>query len=382
MTVDATGLTIPTLREVKESIETKQKAIDPTIVTATEEPLGQINPAFAEASRETWETAQIAYNGFNPDAVEGFLLDALGALTGTVRKKPTYTIVTASIDIDAGTTLVSGTHFAHVDGAADRRFTPVEDYTSPSDGSHDVDFQAEELGPVVCNASTLTEIATPVTGWNSITNAADGELGSDEESDSDYRARREARLQASGSGTVGALASGVAGVDGVVTATTFENYTDEVDANGLPPHSYEVLVFDGETPAASDDEIAQAIWDNRPAGIQPYGSESGTAVDSAGDSHTIYFTRPTIKPVYIEIAFDGSVSLAAIAAYIVPALQASNSPGKDVIYNEIISEIINAGATDVTTLEIGFSASPSGTSNLSIGVREISSYDTGRVDPP
>jgi len=38
-----------------------------------------------------------------------------------------------------------------------------------------------------------------------------------------------------------------------------------------------------------------------------------------------------------------------------------------------------AGVLDVPTFYLGFSASPSGTANLTIGTREIATFDVARV---
>lgn len=391
MAVDGTGLTIESTVEILERINLEQRSeIDQTLVQAPEEPMGQVNGIAANSEREVWEALQIAYNGFNPDAAEGFLLDALCALTGTVRRKATYTEVLLTNNIDSGTVLVSGGHFVHVVDHPEIRFTPKEDFTAPSTGNHDVIFRSEELGPFVANAGTLTVIATPVSGWNAVTNALDAELGTNEEQDDALRLRREQALQQQGSGTVGAILSAVRDVDGIVSASLLENTGDYVDADGLLAHSFEVLIFDGETPAADADAIAQAIWDNKPIGIRALGNTQGNALDEDDGIHVVKFSRAVLREVYIDVATSPVLTgdqQTALKGTIVATLEADNAPGKDVIRNEIISAVMaflqdtfgDTTQVDVTTLELGFGASPSGTTNLTIGLREIADYDTSRI---
>lgn len=384
MTVDATGLTIKTVQEIVTDFETKQRSdIDPNIVTAPEEPLGQINGIVANSQREVWDLAQVAYNAFNPDAAEGFLLDAVSALTGTVRLRPTYSRVLCQCSLDNGTMLVPDQDFAHVDGQPQTRFTPIAEFTADADDNFFVEFVSEDLGPVVANAGTLTVIATPKTGWNSINNPEDATLGRNEETDTELRLRREERLSATGSGTPDAIRSAVLGVTGVDFCKVFENVTDDTDADGVPPHSFEVLVYDAIADAADDDAIAQAIWDNKPAGIRSYGTESGTAVDLAGDDHVISFSRAAAIEIWIDVTVTSDVTIDedALAEHIVTELETNRKPGDDVIYNRVICAVIDfPDVIDVTSLAIGTSDPPGSTDNISIGTRSIALFDTSRID--
>jgi uncharacterized phage protein gp47/JayE len=384
--VDATGLQIKTIEEILAELSTQQKAeIDATLNTAADSPLGQLNGIFAAQLREVWEVAAVAYNGFNPDAAEGFLLEKLSALTGTIREGATKSTVSLNVNLDAGATLIAGTHFAHVVGAPDNRWSPVVDFTSPANGVHAVDFEAEFAGVVLANAGTITVIGTPLVGWNSVTNPLDATPGKEIDTDSILRQRREEELRATGSGTVDAIRADVLANPEVLQCSVFENVTDLVDANGLPSKSIEVVVFDGTPPTLTDDEIAQLIWNTKPAGILAFGSESGTATDTNGTFHAIGFSRPEEIEIWIEI--DVSINIAtgyAGAAALEAALVALNMSdlflGRDVIVNRLRQVAMSfAGIFDVTATRLGFAAAPVGLVNLSIGQREIARLDTSRI---
>ena len=86
--VTAAGLEIKTIEQILGELSTRQKTeIDAALNTAADSPMGQLNGIFAAQLREAWEVLQVAYNGFNSDVTEGFLLEALSAITGTVRVK-------------------------------------------------------------------------------------------------------------------------------------------------------------------------------------------------------------------------------------------------------------------------------------------------------
>lgn len=385
--VDATGLQIKTIEEILDELSTQQKAeIDAALNTAPDEPIGELNGIFAAQLREVWEVAQVAYNGFNPDAAEGFLLEKLSALTGTLREGATFSLVTLDVDLDGGATLTSGTHFAHVVGNPDNRWTPVDDFTSPGNGVHSVPFRAEFAGAVVGNSGSITVIATPVVGWNSVTNPLDATVGKEIDTDAELRQRREEELRATGSATLDAIRADVLADEDVLQVSVFENVTDIVDANGLPPKTIEVVVFDGTPPVLTNTEIAQLIWDTKPAGIGTFGLESGVATDSNGTFHTIYFSRPTEIEIWVEIFVSiniatGYAGAAALEAELVKLNDTELLLGRDVIAARLEAVAMGFdGVFDMTSpVQLGFTVFPVGIVNLSIGPREIARLDTSRI---
>jgi uncharacterized phage protein gp47/JayE len=385
--IDAGGLQIKTIEEILSELSTQQKAeIDSALNTAADEPIGQLNGIFAAQLREAWEVIQVAYNGFNPDAAEGFLLEKLSALTGTLREGATKSTVSLSCNLNLGTTLQAGVHFSNVAGDPDNRWTPAEDYTAPGAGAQAVDFEAETAGAVTANAGTITVISTPVVGWNSCTNPLDATIGKEIDLDAELRQRREEELRATGSATVDAIRSDVLADEDVLQCSVFENTSNVVDANGLPPKSIEVVLFDGSPPVLSNNEIAQLIFDTKPAGIETFGLESGTATDSLGVFHTIKFSRPNERQVWIEMFVKvdiatGYAGAAALEAALV-ALNTSNLlQGRDVIAARLVEVAMSFdGIFDMTSPpQLGFAPAPVGTSNLTIGMREIARLDTSRI---
>jgi hypothetical protein len=173
----------------------------------------------------------------------------------------------------------------------------------------------------------------------------------------------------------------------ILSCTVFENVTDVTDANGLPPHSFEALVYDGDVPGAPNDNlIAQAIWDSKPAGIRAFGSITGTAIDKQGNSQTVSFSRVTPIPIYLTYqlvtdgTYPGNTAFEAFIAGLANAAYAASPIGADVIASRAsAAAFFVAGVLDVLSLKLGFSASPSGTSNLVIGARDLARFDSSRI---
>jgi len=92
--------------------------------------------------------------------------------------------------------------------------------------SSPVPFAAQTYGPVAVPANSLTEILTPIAGWNSLTNFQAGITGRNTETDAELRARRNASLRVGGSATLEAIRARILqGVPGVTSVFMFENVT-------------------------------------------------------------------------------------------------------------------------------------------------------------
>ncbi len=219
--------------------------------------------------------------------------------------------------------------------------------------------------------------------------SGDATPGNDIESDSDFRLRREQLLRASGAATVEAIRAAVRALDDVLQALVFENTTDATDVNGLPPHSFEVVVSGGD-----DTEIGEEIFDVKPAGIATYrdpGAAGRTVevTDSQGFTHDINFTRPTEIEMWIEIEieidaseFGGGDEDSGIEEVqdALKALGDSLQVGDDVVINRFIAEAFTiTGVTDVTDIKIDDVDPPVGIVNFAVAIRELATFSTARI---
>ena len=92
--------------------------------------------------------------------------------------------------------------------------------------SSPVPFLAQNVGPIPAPANTLTEILTPIAGWQSLTNFQAGATGRNTETDAELRLRRLNSLRAIGYATVEAIIARVGQeVPGVTSVLVFENIT-------------------------------------------------------------------------------------------------------------------------------------------------------------
>jgi hypothetical protein len=152
-----------------------------------------------------------------------------------------------------------------------------------------------------------------------------------------------------------------------------------LDGNGLPPHAFEAIVLS----TATDDEIAQVIYDNGHTGIPSHGSSSGTATDEDGVEHVERFTRVTERDVYLEfdLVVGDDFNLVVFQSAVALACDEEHDVADAVRRARMISLALTVqGVEDVAAVRLGFTVSPTGTGNLVIGRAEIARFDAGRID--
>jgi uncharacterized phage protein gp47/JayE len=272
--------------------------------------------------------------------------------------------------------------------------TRVEaDNPGVSPATVDVLAEAEEPGVVRANAGTITVIATPVTGWLAVTNAADARPGVAADTDPQLRTRRELELSRSGTATVPAITADLADVvvnDERVVAAVFveENPGSFYDYLRRPPHTLEAVVqflpgLAGADLAAARQALAEQLWRSKPAGIDTVGAQSATVVDSRGAARTVRWTEPTEVLVHVSAALRvNPARYAGVLAVGTSVLEygAGLRIGESLIRARLLCALVDvAGVTDVVGLFIGRTAGSLRQANLAIGPRELAVLDSSRI---
>lgn len=376
------GFNRPSAQDIQALIEADQRAeISQTLDLSSESIIGQNNGIYARQLGVAWEALHAVHDGGDPDRAEDDALISMSKITGTNQEGASESEVDAKVVLAVGTLLEAGTHFAHVTGKEDVRFTPLEDFTAPGPadpGEYEVRFRSEFTGQVQAPGGTLTVIATPVVGWLSVTNELDATLGRDIDDNYDLRLRREQGLTRPGSSGTDQIRADVLAVDDVTSVQVFENYSD-VTVGDLPPKSFQVVLWDDA--GADNDEVAQAIWDSKPGGIQPIGVYSGTAVDKNGDPQIMRFSRAAAVLMYVSCKVtpkEGYVGDAAFELAMATNLNTAMGTGVDVSEWDISEAAAGLGAK-VTQIAFGTAPSPTEDDDVEITSLQIARFDTSRI---
>jgi hypothetical protein len=247
-------------------------------------------------------------------------------------------------------------------------------------GAVEVASEAVETGPQVAVSGDISEIVTPVSGWQGVVNLDDADVGQYTETDEDFRVRGEDELARGGDGTVDSLRTDLLDVADVISVTVFHNPTDTTDADGLPPHSVEALVRGGE-----DQDIFDALLAHVAAGIQTFGNTDGTSEDDEGFDQPISFSRPDEIEIYVDVELtcdadlypdDGDDLVKEALVEFGDGLKC----GRDAVSSALIARVFDVpGVLDVTVCDIGIASNPSASTTIAIALRELATYNTARI---
>lgn len=205
-------------------------------------------------------------------------------------------------------------------------------------------------------AESVTVAAEAVAGVSEVTNLypiGDSDFtdlsgnsfrtGRAEESDEDLRERAEDITTGGGAATHDAIVSALVNdIPDVSSVTLFENKTDQdnTGTGGLPPHSFEAVVFGG-----SDQEVAEILFEEKAVTSRDYSGVNGTSAsatvtaDSNGQQRTIEFSRPT--EIQVDLTLDVVIN--------------DNYIGDDDVRNRIVNYIggIDTNEVDQRGLGVG-----------------------------
>lgn len=255
--------------------------------------------------------------------------------------------------------------------------------TTPATGSITCDpttavnLESVETGAIEALAGTLNQIVKSISGFTRIENDLDATKGRNKETDAELRIRRIAALQGLGSARLEAIRGALLQVEDVTAVTVFENETKVVDSGGRPASSIECLVLGGV-----DQDILDAVFNKKAAGIESYGLVSGTVTDSQGINHTSKFSRPTSVNIYLELDLTTNTDFPGTSDVLSRLLTYGDSLliGDDVIVFPYLISSFNdvPGITDLV-VRIGTAASPTLDDNIVISETEIADFDSARI---
>lgn len=175
-------------------------------------------------------------------------------------------------------------------------FNITYDRAGFADGNS-VSVASQVPGPILASIGQINTIVTAVTGLTAVRNFEDFTIGRLAETDTELRTRWTRRTRSPITGSDDAIEIAIEALDGVSQAIVS-------DVEGR--YAIRVIVNGG-----SEDNIAQAIFNNKPPGIATEGSVIGLAINRHGNQVPIAFDRPTIISFYVRITLDTQTNFPA-----------------------------------------------------------------------
>lgn len=291
------GLSIKRLAEIKADIEARLKAeLGPDVATGPTSVLGHLIGILAASLAESWEGLEGVAAAISPDAATGKALDDLAAIVGVQRQGATKARGQVTLTGTAGVTVPAGkTVKSSSSGLA---YVTASTVVIGVGGTVDVEVEAEEEG--AGTVEDVDTIVTPVPGWTAVGSTVALEDGTDAETDSALRIRRQASLQIIGAGADNAIRARVLEIDEVTACVVISNRT-MAEVDGQAAKSFRVIVWPTGLAAETTELIAQTIWEVQPAGIASEGAEVYEVTDSQGYTQTVRFDYAAPVELYVKV---------------------------------------------------------------------------------
>jgi hypothetical protein len=389
-----TGLVLPTASAVLGGAQSDINAafgggLNPALNT----PQGQLASSLTAIIDMCNSIFALIVNGMDPDTNDGFMQDAIARIYFLNRNPGTPTVVLCNCVGALGTVIPVG---ALAQDESGNQYICTVGGTIPNSGTLVCTFANIVNGPIACPAGQLNIIYQAVPGWDTISNPADGVVGSNVETAAAFRLRRSQSVALNAHGSLVSIAAAVGEVAGVIDFYATENDTDSTVNTGstnypLLPHSLYVAVVGG---AAAD--VANAIWTKKDVGCNTNGNTSVVITDPTGYSppfptYTIKFYNAleNTLPFFITVNIANSATLPSNIVTLVQTALIASFTGADGSVRVRIASLLLAAkfypgivaiGPEVSLLSvfIGVAASPTGTS-YQIGIDQAPTLDVSDI---
>ena len=391
LTFTDAGVVLPTEGEILTGVMADiDAAFGGGLNPALETPQGQL--ATSQAAIVAEKNAEIAYisNQVDPQYASGRWQDAIGRIYFLTRKPATPTTVSCSLGGLAGTVVAAGTLAQDLNGETYALSGAV---TIGATGVGAGEFQNITTGPVPCAAESLTKVYQAVPGWDTVTNAAAGTLGSDVETRAEFEYRRKNSVALNAGGTVGAIYANVFALADVVDVYVLDNPSASTVLAGatnypLLPHSVYVAAVGGV-----DADVAAAIWKKKDVGCDYNGNTTAVVSDTSGYSYpqptyTVKFERPAALPVKFAIRIVNDATLPSTVVALIKSAVLARFNGEDGTTRERIGATILAsryygavvGAADnISLLDILIGTVTPNAANIPVGIDQRPTLDAADI---
>lgn len=379
------GFNLKRFDDIKEELITDLKGEFGNIRTDETSKFGLLINILSQRFADVWEVLQAIYESFGIDA-EGSALDDRVFWAGVVRLPAEKSRVDVSFVGTLGTVVPVGTIVKSTSTNVQFILNSSVDMSITVPAGTSLPFIALEYGDLTAPENALA-LVTPVSGVTSVNNPLPAVPGRFTETDDSLRIRFIQARAAIGYCRLDAMKTRIEQeVGGINSIAIFENTTGAI-VNGMPPHSFEVVV---DCVNSLNSAVAQKIQDVKPLGISTYGDTSESAIDALGVTRTIYFSK--VVPVYahiritlsysMEIYFpvDGIEQIKRNILSFVESLQIGN----DMIAQSFCKPIYEVKGITGAIVEIATTPSPSDvpvfvTTNIPIDRKNKLMFDLSRI---
>lgn len=363
-TLNANGLSVDNYNTLRDNTQSDMNAIyaqdGDNINFDSSTPDGQFVNILAQIGTDVRELDQEVYNSFDPDKCSGVVQDSRYALNYITRKGGSFTVQNIDITTDRTVTLqgldanyndLNAASYTVSDNAGNNWY--LIDTTTLLTGTTSLPFRSQNLGLVQPTIGTINNQVTKVIGVTSVNNSvAPTTLGENQESDAEFRIRRNRSTATNGQNNYDAMTGQLLELDGVTDVQVHVNKDSSTDDTGTPAFTVWVIVEGG-----ANSDIANVIYQNS-SGLPTRGAVSVDVPSVSGQIFSTSFDRVNPVPLYIQFDLkntnsDANVSEDTIKEYIAENLTfAMGQPAETSYVTETASAALLQYGTGLYALNV------------------------------
>lgn len=302
------GFARPSFNDILNArIQLAKEAFGDNIATGEETVLGKHLRIGAYADAKLYETLEWVYYARFPGSADGVSLDRLCVFSGIQRNPATAARHRVTVTGTPGAVIPSGfvVGIDTQDTETALVFKSVEDAEIGADGVGVLTVECAQKGLIGnVGEDEITAVINPGADVSAVTASELMIYGTEAESDTELRKRMGLSMEGMGRSNIDAIRAAILRVPTVISAGVVENDTNQTDAAGRPPHTFECFVYGGDTEEYTQ-MVAEAIFSKKPPGIKPVSTSetpvSAEVYDEGGHAHAIVFSRTQMVSVKCKV---------------------------------------------------------------------------------
>ena len=295
--ITETGIVIDKLTDVHQRLTEGFKRIyGDDINLDADSPDGQMIGLFSQEIDNINQAIALIAQMLDPYKAIGSWLEQRAMYAGIVRRGADYSYLNeVVITGKQGVTVHKGSLLSDDNRT---KWVTLADVTLGSNGSARVDLRSQELGAFSLPANRPLTMDTVTIGVDSITTTKAAKEGAFEETDGNLLLRFMRSHAFNNHDDYQGLEGALLDLPDVKQAKVYENYTNQTDEKGIPPHTLNAVVIGGH-----DNDIGRTILSKKVGGCGVFGRISNTQT-YAGAPRTVYFDRAALVNVKVKLLLE------------------------------------------------------------------------------
>lgn len=295
--ITETGIVIDKLTDVHQRLmEGFKRIYGDDINLDADSPDGQMIGLFSQEIDNINQAIALIAQMLDPYKAIGSWLEQRAMYAGIVRRGADYSYLDdVIITGKQGVTVHKGSLLSDDNRT---KWVTLADVTLGSNGSARVDLRSQELGAFSLPANRPLTMDTVTIGVDSITTTKAAKEGAFEETDGNLLLRFMRSHAINNHDDYQGLEGALLDLPDVKQAKVYENYTNQTDEKGIPPHTLNAVVIGGH-----DNDIGRTILSKKVGGCGVFGRISNTQT-YAGAPRTVYFDRAALVNVKVKLLLE------------------------------------------------------------------------------